>query len=88
MSVFRRPDGMLYEYEEPRVRPHRRRARLDRSEAYYVPRSMEPVYYRSSRHRYLPHGCAIQLLLVVTVLAFIVLALLTIHPQGFQLIHF
>ncbi len=46
----------------------------------------EMDYYFSRRH--LPDGCASVLLVVVVLLAFVVLMLLTFHPQGFQLFNF
>ena len=45
-------------------------------------------YFPSRRRRYLPNGCATVLLVAVVLLAFVVLMVLTFHPQGFQLFHF
>ncbi len=94
MPAFHRPDGTLYEYDEPRHQRNQR-ARYDRYEEYYPPSyadaydyEMEEEYYRYPRRGFLPNGCATLLLVVVVALAFVVLLLLTFHPQGFQLIHF
>jgi hypothetical protein len=74
-----------------------RSARYGRYEEYYPPyadpydydeEEMEPDYYYDHRRRYLPDGCANLLLVVVVVLAVVMLILLTVHPQGFQLINF
>lgn len=94
MPSFRRPDGSLFEYDEPRYQ-HNRFGRSPHYDAGYPPYAefyddydkIEPAFY-PYRRRYLPDGCAIWLLVVVVILACLVFIFLTLHPQGFQLIHF
>jgi hypothetical protein len=73
-----------------------RHAAYDRYEEYYPPYA-DPYYedddeyemdYYPSRRRYLPDGCASVLAVAIVILAFVLLMLLTFHPQGFELFHF
>lgn len=93
---YRRPDGTIFEYEDA---PRSRYGRHDHYEVYDLPPyfdpsgydeydEYEPEYYHYLQRRARSNGCLAWLVVLVVILACVLLVLLTIHPQGFQLIHF
>jgi hypothetical protein len=93
MPLYRRPDGTLFEYEDA---PRNGYGRHDRYEVYDLPPRFDPYGYdeydleydrylrRRARHR----GCLAWYVVFLVILACVLLVLMSIHPQGFQLIHF
>lgn len=96
MTMYRRPDGTIFEHTNA---PRTFSGHHDSYEVYDLPPysgpygydaydEYEPEYDRYLRRRARRNGCLAWLVVLVTILACVLLVLLTVHPQGFQLIHF